>query len=298
MEQKEQNTAVASKEITARILEKVNAFTATGELKLPTDYSPENALKGAMLMLDDMKALEKYSHSSIAQALLRMVVEGLSPIKGQGYFIPYGKDLNWSRSYQGSIALARRVGDVDRVTANVIYENDVFNYQINPETGLKRIINHDQKLENIDNAKIKGAYAVVIYNDGTTSLEVMTMAEIRQAWEQGATKGNSPAHKNFGQEMCRKTVINRACKGPINSSSDATLFTSNDEDENGNRFDHFEEVKDTIETKTGKKAVNFQAEDVEPEAPEVSKVTKKDTSKAPIVDKNGQSTFETEGPEY
>ena len=45
--------------------------------------------------------------------------------------------------------------------------------------------------------------------------------EIRKAWAQGAAKGGSPAHKNFPQEMAKKTVINRACKIFVNTSTDA-----------------------------------------------------------------------------
>ena len=49
----------------------------------------------------------------------------------------------------------------------------------------------------------------------------MTMDEIRKAWAQGAAKGGCPAHKNFPQEMAKKTVINRACKIFVNTSTDA-----------------------------------------------------------------------------
>jgi recombination protein RecT len=228
---------VVQKEITSQVLAKIQTFMQAGELKMPPDYSPENALKGAMLVLQEAKdragkpVLEICSKTSIAQALLKMCVEGLSPLKKQGYFIPYGTDLQWSRSYQGSMALAKRVGGVTDIVSNVIYQDDLFEYSVDVETGYKKIVHHNQKVENIDNAKIKGAYAVVIYSDGRKDLEVMTFAEIKQAWMQGATKGNSGAHQNFTQEMCKKTVINRACKNPINSSSDFNLLGGDDEDD-------------------------------------------------------------------
>ena len=60
----------------------------------------------------------------------------------------------------------------------------------------------------------------------------MTLAQIKAAWQQGATKGQSPAHKNFPAEMCKKTVIGRACKMVINSSDDAWLYDGKkDEDD-------------------------------------------------------------------
>jgi recombination protein RecT len=228
--------AVAEKDITTQVLQKVQAFEKSGELRIPKDYSPENALKGAMLVLTELKtkdgssALQYCSKTSIAQALLKMVVEGLSVLKKQGYFIPYDKELTWIRSYQGSIALAKRVAEVKEVNAVVVYQNDLFEYGIDVKTGRQVIYKHDQKLSNIANDKIIAAYAIVIYKDGSTDATIMSMDEIRTAWNQGAPKGNSPAHKNFTQEMAKKTVINRACKTPINSSTDVILVGGYDEE--------------------------------------------------------------------
>ena len=224
------NVAVIERQITDQVLEKINSFQANNELLLPKDYSPENALKSAFLILTDLKnkdnkpALEVCSKTSIANSLLKMVVEGLSPMKKQCYFIPYGTELQCSRSYQGSMALAKRVGGVKDVIANVIYEKDTFEFSLDLETGRKKIDKHTLSLQNIDNDKIVGAYAVVLYNDGSKDLEVMTIKEIRTAWNQGQMKGNSGAHNNFTQEMCKKTVIGRACKTPINSSNDGSLY--------------------------------------------------------------------------
>jgi recombination protein RecT len=228
--------SVAEKDITTQVLQKVQAFEKSGELRIPKDYSPENALKGAMLVLTELKtkdgsnALQYCSKTSIAQALLKMVVEGLSVLKKQGYFIPYDKELTWIRSYQGSIALAKRVAEVKEVNAVVVYQNDLFEYGIDVKTGRQVIYKHDQKLANISNDKIIAAYAIVIYKDGSTDATIMSMDEIRTAWNQGAPKGNSPAHKNFTQEMAKKTVINRACKTPINSSTDVILVGGYDDE--------------------------------------------------------------------
>jgi recombination protein RecT len=240
--EKKENAPLIQKEISTLVLARIEQFTSTGELVLPKDYSAANALRGAMLVLEEAKdrsgkpVLQSCTKASVSMSLLKMVVEGLSVIKKQGYFIPYGDQLQWSRSYQGSIALAKRVGGVKDVVANVVYQDDEFAFDIDTLTGYKKIVKHDQSLANIDNSKISGAYAVVIYEDGRTDLEVMTIKEIDQAWKQGATKGNSPAHQNFAQEMAKKTVINRACKSPINSSSDANLSLTNNEETDDETF--------------------------------------------------------------
>src|SRR5690606_22783725 len=90
-------------------------------------------------------------------------------------------------------------------------------------------VKHHSPFQNRDDNKIIGAYAVVVFNDGSAKLEEMTLGEIKRSWAQGATKGNSPAHNNFKGEMCKKTVINRALKTIVNSSSDSDLF-DDDED--------------------------------------------------------------------
>lgn len=218
------------KNITEDVLVRINQFQQLGELRIPKDYSPENALKSAYLILTDMvdsqkrPVLQSCTKESIANALLNMVVQGLSPMKKQGAFIAYDGKLSWQTEYHGNIALAKRYGGVKDVTANVIYEGDVFEYTIDPATGRKKIIRHDQKFENIDINKIKGAYATLILEDGSNFVEIMNIAQIRTAWNQGAAKGNSPAHRNFADEMAKKTVISRACKLFISTSDDSSII--------------------------------------------------------------------------
>jgi recombination protein RecT len=226
---------VKEKNIIDDVLSKVVQFRESGELVLPKDYSAENALKSAYLILSEAVDKQKNpvltvcTKASIANSLLDMVVQGLSPMKNQCYFIPYGDKLQLSRSYLGSIAVARRVG-LKSIVANVVFQDDIFSYQIDSKTGLYSIIDHTQELQNIDISKIRGAYAITTLEDGTRNVTVMTIAQIKTSWLQGYAKGNSGAHTSFTDEMCKKTVINRACKIIINSSTDSIL-TINDNDD-------------------------------------------------------------------
>lgn len=237
--EQKKSTEVAKKkqsEITAVVLKKVDAFQRSGELKLPADYSPENALKSAQLILGEQKdrngnsVLQSCTQASIANALLKTVIWGLSPMKGQVYFIPYGKTLECSVSYTGNIAIAKRYGNLKSIKANCIMEGDEFEFEIDSATGLRKITKHKQTLESIGSDKIKGAYAVYELNDGTVDVEIMNFSQIQRSWEQGATKGKSPAHTKFPDEMSKKTVINRACKLLIRSSDDKVLYDDEDKD--------------------------------------------------------------------
>ena len=238
MEKKGEKTSIQKFEnISEQVLSRIEQFQKDGSMILPKNYSVENHMKSAWLALQEVedkehnKALQICTKESIANSLLDMVLQGLSVSKKQGYFIVYGNKLMFQRSYFGTIALAKRAGGmVSEPVANVIYDGDDFQYEIDPKTAKVSIIKHSQKLENIDNSKIKGAYALVTLADGTTQVTIMSMQQIRAAWGQGATKGNSPAHKNFAEEMAKKTVIGRACKAIINSSDDAWLYDGKEDD--------------------------------------------------------------------
>lgn len=241
MAEKKNAVMKAEKNITDVVLNKVAGFAQVGELVLPQDYSAENALKAAWLALQGVedkrgnKALKICSQPSIANSLLDMVVQGLNPAKKQCYFIVYGKELTLQRSYMGTVAVAKRFSGVKEVHAQVVYEGDEFEYEIDPMTANIRITKHTQNLNNIDISKIRAVYAVVIKEDETPYVEIMTMEQVKKAWNQGANKGGSPAHKNFTEEMAKKTVINRACKLFVNTTTDSALLvdafnrvTSND----------------------------------------------------------------------
>ncbi len=209
------------------VLGRINTLQKESGLTLPPNYSAENAVRSAWLVLQETKdmskrpVLEVCSKESIANALLKMVVMGLNPIKRQCSFIAYGGKLELQREYQGSIALARRYG-MKSVVANVVYKGDDFAIEIDVN-GITKVTKHIQSFASLG-GDILGAYAVVTLEDGTVNTEVMTLAQIHSSWNQGAAKGNSPAHKNFPDQMAKKTVINRALKTIINSSDDGDLL--------------------------------------------------------------------------
>jgi len=211
-----------------------------GKIYFPPYYSPENALQSAWLILQETKdknkkpVLQTCSRASIANALLDTVVQGLNPGKAQCYYIAYGNQLVCQRSYFGSVSLAKRVNpDVRDVVGEVVYDGDEFEYEI--ENGRKRITVHRQNIKNINGGKIVAAYATVLgYSEPVLAVEVMTWDEVKQAWKKSPQQpitesGNlkkTGVHAEFTAEMVKKTVISRACKRIINTSSDAHLYES------------------------------------------------------------------------
>lgn len=223
-------------DVVDEVAKRVRTFETRGELTFPDNYIPENALKSAYLVLQETTdrnkkpVLQTCTNASIANSLLSMTVQGLNPDKNQCYFIAYGNKLQLQRSYFGSMHVAKTVEpNIEDIYAAVVYEDDDFEYEI--KHGKERIVKHTQKLGNINKDKIIGAYATILYKDGRELSTVMTFDQIKQAWSKSSMKPVDDkgeikpysTHGQFTEEMAKKTVINRACKYVINSSSDQNI---------------------------------------------------------------------------
>lgn len=255
--------AVNASAIANGVQKRIEEMTQGHQLELPADYSVGNALQEAWLRLQEVKdkngtpALVKCTKESIMTAMLDMAVQGLSPAKNQCYFVPYADQLTLMRSYMGTVMVAKRFAGVKDVFAQVVYKDDTFEYKIEPSTGIREVTKHMQTLDNVGK-EIVAAYATIVREDGTTYQEIMTMDQIQKAWNQGATKGGSPAHKNFPEEMAKKTVINRACKLFINSATDGEILTGayNRTTENDYKRDEAEAVVIDVEATEIKSAAD------------------------------------------
>ena len=166
---------------------------------------------GAMYRSTAYKAVCSQISLEDENALVEMVTSGLSMQKKQCYPVAYGGKLQCQKSVYGNTCIARRYGLKD-ITAEVIYEGDTFEYEI--VNGKKKVITHKQDFENIDNDKVKGAYAIATMDDGSVLTEVMNIKQIKQAWKQGygyKENGNG-THQKFTDQMAMKTVKNRLLK--------------------------------------------------------------------------------------
>lgn len=261
--------AVQRVQLIDEVLAKVNQFVEAGDLVLPKDYIPGNALRSAWLKLQDMQVsgkpvLELCTKASVANAMLSMVTQGMSVTKNQIYFIPYGDKLQAQRSYFGDMLIAKRDAGVKDIHAEVLYEGDVenFQYEVDLETGRRKITSYKPSLKNVDPNKIAGAFAVIIFANGTSDVVIMTIDEIRRSWKKSKSTG---VQQEFPGEMAKRTVIRRALKLIINSSPDLGAF---DEDDDLQIDPAAASVKQTINTKANTENLAFEeAEIVEPEKP-------------------------------
>lgn len=282
-EKKNTSTSAVEKSVVDIVSEKISVFLKSGQLDLPKNYSVDNALKSAYLILNtvkdkndkpvmvDGKLTGIVTKASIANAVLDMVVQGLNPSKKQCYFIVYGSTIVCQRSYFGSMAVAQWVNPTIKDWGfNVVYEGDTFKYGI--LNGKASVVEHAQELENIDKAKIIAAYAMALDKDGQPiKTEIMTIDEIHKAWSMSKMKpiddkGDvipTSTHGKFSRDMALKTVINKVAKFIINASSDNALLLE--------RINRNEELADVatiqaeIESKANSGTVIMIPEEKEPE---------------------------------
>lgn len=217
-------------------------------LALPTNYSAQNALKAAYLRLQGVKdrqgrpALTVCSQSSIANALLDMAIQGLSPAKNQCYFIVYGNELQMQRSYFGTIAALKRLDSVEDIDAQVVHRGDKF--EIGADEFCRTIVTKfEPSFTNLDKELI-GAFAFIKLANGRVDFTVMTKAQIDTSWAQSRNRQNKVQDK-FSDEMAKRTVLNRAAKMFINTSDDSDLLTGSI---NAATEAEYEEPKDVTQT--------------------------------------------------
>ena len=236
-----------AKQITSAVAERLDMLKDEG-LALPANYNAQNALKAAYLRLQTVKdrqgnpALTVCTEPSIANALLDMAIQGLSPAKNQCYFIVYGNELQMQRSYFGTIAALKRLDSVEDIDAQVVHRGDKF--EIGADEFCRTIVTKfEPSFTNLDK-EIIGAFAFIKLANGRVDFTVMTKAQIDTSWAQSRNRQNN-VQKKFSDEIAKRTVLNRAAKMFINTSDDSDLLTGSI---NAATEAEYEEPKDVTAT--------------------------------------------------
>ena len=198
------------------------------------------------------------------------------------------------RSYFGSLAILKRLDNVQDVWAEVVREGDKF--QIGSDKGRTVVKVFEPRIENQDNA-IAAAFAVIVDNNGVENFTIMTKKQIDQSWSHAKTK---KVQQEFPEEMAKRTVLNRAAKFFINSSSDNDLLlgavneTTADEYDNAEPKDvtpNFDDLIDSKPKEEPKHAANTK---------EAKEAKPKETSQAdraehrPVTDKEVSNLFQNQ----
>lgn len=265
-------------DIGTQVIDRVNALCEAG-FTMPKDYNYVNAIKSSMLALADVvdrnkkPALEVCTQKSIQSALFEMCTKGLDVSKKQAYFIVRGDKLCLHVSYFGHLLQTRRLFPNWSPIANTIRQGDEFIFMIDPKTGRKQLVKHEQKLENLDNDFV-GAYMYLPCIDGTQELYVMTKKQILKAWSKSSSN-TLQTHKDFDEKMALKTIINSGCTKAINATPDLSNIGVEYDDDPNNVYDPVE----------GKRMEAFdEADEVSDEKKQIELKTMTENGEAPVVE--------------
>lgn len=262
---KTSNIAELSREMVDSVQAKIVEMQEAGSINFPPHYSVANALRSAWLQIQQTTdisgrpALDVCTRESVANALLNTVIQGLSPAKKQIYYIVYKDNLQAQRSYFGTVAATKRIPGVKDVWADVVYEGDEF--QSEKIRGGWHVVKHTSVPENIDPEKIRYAYAVIEHDDGTEYTEIMTWGQIQKSWAKSRSKDQS-VHKEFPDQMAKRTVINRACKMYFNTSDDSDMLieafneTGEQYDNTDTAMPHKSEKLDALNAELGTEVID------------------------------------------
>lgn len=247
-----------SKEIAKKVIDntivKVKELKEFGNLIVPKNYHAETNLKYAGLILaetftkDKKPVLQACTQESIANSLQKMVTDGLTP-KKHCDFIAYGGKLSCRTNYQGAKMIAKRDAGVITIGSQVVYEGDDFSESVDLTTGWTKIEKH---VKNHKSSDIVGCYAILRLKNEMVYAEFMTMDQIKSAWKMGGIKDS---HKDFPDQMAKKTVERRACKNFIESLEDSRAF---DEDEKISNIQQ-DSIKEQVEdAKNEAETIDFE----------------------------------------
>ncbi|MCI1632970.1 MAG: recombinase RecT [Liquorilactobacillus nagelii] len=276
------------KNITDQVSKRVKELESNG-LALPPKYNAQNALKSAFFAISKVKnkdkepAIKACSKESIANCLLDMVTQGLSPAKTQCYFIAYGNELQMQRSYFGTVAVLKRLKEVKDIYAEVIHQDDIFEID---SDDLGRIIvkSFIPKFENMDKPLV-GAFAVVQKLSDEKVYTIMTKKEIDKSWSKTKAYKNT-VQQDFSQEMAKRTVINRAAKMFVNTSDDSDLMVDAISRTTSNEYEDDERKDVTPKVEKTKKLAERFSKPEKKEPAQLAMEKAKQSEKAPEQPKN------------
>ena len=197
---------------------------------LPEVITPERFTRMALSALNTTPKLRECTQMSFLAALMNAAQLGLEPNTplGQAYLIPYNNkgvmECQFQIGYKGLIDLSYRNPQMQIISAQAVYENDEFEYEL----GLNPKLEHRPTLG--ERGEVRLFYGLFKLTNGGFGFEVMSktaMDEYAKEYSKAIDSSFSPWKSNY-IGMAKKTVIKQALKyAPL--KTDFRKALSNDE---------------------------------------------------------------------
>ena len=176
---------------------------------LPTDFNKARFVQNTVALVQENEQLSHIPQAKLVPALLKGAYLGLDFFNKECYAVPYGQQVQFMPSYTGMVKLAKRFSKrpLTDIYGHVVRDGDEF------ESGMED--GHEYvrfKPKPFNEGAIVGAFAVAQFADGGIKVEVMSKAQL-DAVKRMSKAQSGTAWKFFPDEMYRKSVIRRLCKG-------------------------------------------------------------------------------------
>jgi len=173
-------------------------------MALPKFLTAERFTRVMLTMLSKTPKLAECTQESLLSCMMDCASSGLPPDGRLVHLIPYGDKCTLIFDYKGLIELGRRSGQLKDWYAEIVCENDDFDYNLGQVTKHR-----------IDFRKPRGemyaVYSCAIFKDDSKSFCVMTKDECESIRKRSKAATTGPWKTDY-TEMCKKTVIRRHSK--------------------------------------------------------------------------------------
>lgn len=165
------------------------------KMALPKHITPERIIQIATTVATRNPELLKCTKASFVGAVMQASILGFKPVESFGhcYFVPYwnkeinGKEVQFQIGYKGYKELAYRSGQIKMLYAEVVCENDDFEYEL----GLDPKLYHKPQQNN--RGDITHVYAVAHYKEGGHNFVVLSREEVERLRMRSPMQKDKPA---------------------------------------------------------------------------------------------------------
>lgn len=178
------------------------------EMALPKHLSTDRLIRVTMTALRHNPKLLECTQASVLGSVIQAAQLGLETdgALGHAHLVPFKKECQLIVGYRGMIDLARRSGQIQSISAHVVYENDTFGYAYGLEEKLEHAPTLGKRGEPV------AVYAVARLLGGGYQFEVLTMEQIAEAAKMSKSRRDDRPWATHWEEMARKTAIRRLFK--------------------------------------------------------------------------------------
>lgn len=191
---------------------------------LPSHVTPEKFIRVVMTAIQSNSRLLEGDRTSLFASCVKCAADGLLPDGRDAALVPFGNKIQYMPMVSGILKKVRNSGELSSLAANMIHENDKFEYWVNAEG---EHLKHEPQLFS-DRGKVIGVYSLAKVKSGGVYVEVLNIAEIEKVRNISRTKDSGP-WKEWFDEMAKKTAIRRLAKRlPMSSDLEGTIHADDE----------------------------------------------------------------------